>query len=710
MPRFRIPAVGPLLLMLIALTTRPALSQQEDDAEAPDAAAQTSAQLPGEESVEIAERLLDREPFDRITLDADNDNMVIETVLLDLPDRQVPNPLPEEGKLVLRRLSEPSIPYELDWAAVEKIELYEQILLAEAQRLTAAGEFAEAFDYFAFLTTNYPKLPGLEAALQSHLWSEASAAYAAGRREVAWPVLHALYLRNPQFPRLVAAVQAVMDDMIAARFDQQDYAGARSVLTTAVQTFPKLQLENVARWNARFEADAVAQLDKARTAFEAERYSQARAAISRATAILPTVPGGEELWKQIQGSAPEFRVGVSQFAEGTDLSKTLTWSAARVAGLVNPRLVEMVDFGAEGGVYASRWCNVATSDDGLETTIRVSPVAARQGLRPDRIALELAHVGMEGVARGFGDFAALVQSVRTAAGQDVVVRWRHLHVRPESLLQVPLRTIVTADEAPGLWFQSVIGEAAPKERPFERTGPPESGGGQPRFVVELQYSNDEAALAALARGDVDVIDRVPPWQLARLEQSPEIVVAAYRLPTIHVLIPNAENELLQTREFRRALCYGIDGESIVRDILLAGESRQGFRTISGPFLAGASLSDPVGYAYDADLQSRPYEPRLAAMLAGIARQMVAKREAAAKKQQAAEAEAEKSDAQQPANADMNEDAGDETDSDAPPPTTPLILAHSTDPLARLACQTIKAQLDAIGIPVKLAEFAGGAPA
>jgi ABC-type transport system substrate-binding protein len=39
-----------------------------------------------------------------------------------------------------------------------------------------------------------------------------------------------------------------------------------------------------------------------------------------------------------------------------------------------------------------------------------------------------------------------------------------------------------------------------------------------------------------------------------------------------------------------------------------------------------------------------------------------------------------------------------------------VLAHSADPLARLACQSIKIQLDQVGIPIKLEEFPGSAPA
>lgn len=62
----------------------------------------------------------------------------------------------------------------MDWSAIARIDLYEQMLLNEAERLTAAGQFFEAFEYYAFLASNYPHLPNLEAALQNHLWREAS--------------------------------------------------------------------------------------------------------------------------------------------------------------------------------------------------------------------------------------------------------------------------------------------------------------------------------------------------------------------------------------------------------------------------------------------------------------------------------------------------------------------------------------------------------
>lgn len=691
-----------------------------------------------EESVEIAVPLLERSPFDRITLNEVNQNAVIETVILDIPDRKVPDPLPMTGALEMRRLSHPTIPYTVQWESITKIELFEQMLLEEAKRLTAEGKFAEAFNYLAFLTTNYPQLPGLEQALQAHLWHEASTLYAAKKREEAWPALVALYQRNPQFPRLVNAVQAVSDDSIAERFKTGDYVGARTLVDALGKSFPDLALPSVARWENQFKIDADAQLAKARQAFAARNYSEARAAITFARSIVPNIPGGAELWKEIQSTAPEIRVGVSQLAEPNVLATTPTWAAARVSDLVNPRLVELVDFGAEGGVYQSRWSKLQGSDDGLLTTISLSPQALQHGLQPNALALRLVEMADVNDERASSDFAALASGVTLVNGHDVEIRWQRPHVRPESFLQIPLRWLSTESQSPGLWFNPKPAKTD-AERTFQRTGPQATAGGEPTLIVEMRYDDDEKSLDALMRGDVDAIDRVPPWQLASLANVPEVTIVPYRLPTVHVLIPNQSNPLLETREFRRALNYGIDAESIVRDILLAGETRPGFRTLSGPFPAGVVLNDPGGYAYNPELAPRPYEPRLAALLAGVARATLAKREEDKKKAEAAaakakelaenpppakekaagdaakESSAKESSTEKPAEGVAENDATapeGEAEAEAeekPAPTPPIILAHASDPVARLACQTIKIQLDQIGIPVKLAEFKEGAP-
>jgi ABC-type transport system substrate-binding protein len=141
---------------------------------------------------------------------------------------------------------------------------------------------------------------------------------------------------------------------------------------------------------------------------------------------------------------------------------------------------------------------------------------------------------------------------------------------------------------------------------------------------------------------------------------------------VHVLIPNFARPLAARREFRRALCYGIDRKWIVDRVLLGGTPRAGFEVLSGPFPVGVSLSDPLRYGNNNQVLPRSFEPRLAAILSTIAWAGV----------------------QKPQNQE-----------DAVPAELPeLVLAHPADPIARIACQSIEVQLERAGIAIRLQEL------
>jgi hypothetical protein len=669
------------LLALFALAVGPPARAQEeppsDDAK--------------EEEVVLPQRLIERQPFDRITLNAANGNAVIEVVLLELQPRRVPEPLPTEGVLPLRRLSQPSIAYALDWSAIAKIELYEQVLLAEANRLTAAGQFVEAFEYLAFLQTNYPQLPGLAAAQDEHLWRDASAAFAAGNGEGAWPALLALYARNPTFPRLANAVGAVSDALIGARLASGNYAAARAVLDVVDKQFVDLELPGAAQWRQKFASDAREQLAAARAAIDAGDYDAARAAAVFADAIVPGSAEARALLQEIQRVSPEIRVGVTQRGAATQTSRAPDWAAARVSRLTDPPLVEMTAFGAEGGEYATRFGEIATDASGMNTTLTLQPGAQTRGVSADAVARELFKLAEPQSGAGRSDFAALLAELSIAGGSEVHIAWRRPHLHPEAFLQLSLRGLASSGQATGLWFEPLRIEQDASATRYARTQTAEGVGG-PQSIIERVYADEDATLAALAEGEIDAVDRVPPWLLDEAGRTSGVVVGEYRLPTVHVLIPNFDNPFLAMREFRRALCYGTDREGVVNDVLLGGEPKPGFVVLSGPFPAGVGLGDPVGYAYNSDIAPRPYEPRLASLLAGVARATHAKRDLEERKRRGEEIP-----------------PVDPTVEPEPPKAEPLVLAHAADPMARLACQAIKLQLDQVNIPIKLVELPADDP-
>jgi hypothetical protein len=130
--------------------------------------------------------------------------------------------------------------------------------------------------------------------------------------------------------------------------------------------------------------------------------------------------------------------------------------------------------------------------------------------------------------------------------------------------------------------------------------------------------------------------------------------------------------------------------------LIAGAPSLG-RVISGPFPRGEGIDDPLGYAYNEEVPLRGWDPYLAMTLLKVARHELAP---PVKKPPASSKGEPKEDA----------DADAEPPKPELPPLPALTLAHPPHDLARVACRSIKRQLELIGLTVTLAETDPNAPA
>jgi ABC-type transport system substrate-binding protein len=333
---------------------------------------------------------------------------------------------------------------------------------------------------------------------------------------------------------------------------------------------------------------------------------------------------------------------------------------------VQPLLAEEVGFGAEGGAYSSPFGEWNLDESGQEVTLKTNGTVPA-----DVIARYLLSLSTPGSPLFSANIAGLLASISISREDAVVLHLKRVHVRPEALLQLTLPTASTG--------AFTIADYAPTQVVFAATKSTAGTAHGPRAIVEQTLADDDAAINALRNGDVDVIDRVPPWQVERLRAINEIHIGTYKLPTVHVLIPNLQHPLLAKREFRRALCYGIDRKWILDRVVLGGNPQPGFDLLSGPFPTGISLSDPIRYAYNNQIQPRSFEPRLATILSTVAWASV-----------------------QNPHAKENKDKPAEKPTDTKLPD--LLLVHPSDPVARVACQSIQAQLARQGVTVKLREL------
>jgi tetratricopeptide (TPR) repeat protein len=626
--------------------------------------------------VAAEERLVDLPAFDVVVLNAANNNAELKVEPLKLPDRRLP--AAPEGNLRITLVDDPTQQLEVPWTSISNVKFFEHSLLAEARRLTQEKQFDEAFDYFARLSSEYPQLTGFDEARSEYLRNNALALFQSQQLDRALAVLMSLYDQAPDSPGLGAAVDAICGRMVEQQLRQQDYAGARAILDMWRDRFRGLNSQAVLTWEQRFETAARRQIVEARKFMAVQDYSAARKAIGKAHDIWPDSADAQALLGELQQAYPAVIVGVLEPSPVRTEWRIDDWASLRASRLTVPLVAELVDFSSEGGVYRSPFGEWVADESGTRLSLQLKSLAERGSGFPSADFLARFFLDMADATRTEyrPEFARLFAGVSIEGDEWIHLDWKRPHVRPESLLQVPLPIAVAREEevatdvavvAPFALSENGQNEKVYSAKPI--IGAPQAG---VRTVVEQTMPSDDAAIAALIHGEIDVLDRVPPWQIGRLRAANGVRVASYRLPTVHVLLPNPQNPLVASREFRRALSFAIERDRIVDDVILGGEQLPGYQLLTGPFPAGVSFSDPLRYAYNNQLTPRAYEPRLGAVLAAVAWAKVL----------------------DPTG------SGDVELTEMPA----LVLAHPIDPVARLACETIKLQLERAGFRVELKEF------
>ncbi|MGQ9503847.1 MAG: ABC transporter substrate-binding protein [Thermogutta sp.] len=570
--------------------------------------------------------LYEQAPFDLVILDAANDHAVLKVSPLALPDRKLPQPLPKTGFLELELFDEPGERYRVSWRNVAEIRLFEALLIERATRLIRDKRFGEAYDYLDHVWQFYPKAPGLAEAQQLFLFEEASAALEARKYDRAYANLLNLHQLNPEYPGLADKLTAAADGLIQSYIETSDYPSARGVVDSLAQVVPQHPL--VQRWRAVWLQQAEEVRTQIGTCLANGDVRQADRLLRQIGQIWPALSGLADLARRVQQAYPRVRVGVTLPPVAFDPNSLTDWAARRSGRLLFRSLLEYTAPGGEGGIYQSQIVNWKIEE--LERRLVFQ-------LRADRPAFHSLgyHYSIYDLSQQLlnaadpqrpefdPEWAAIVSRVRITSPDSVVVELQHLHLRPEGILRrIPLTAWrltgqETGDPPENGPFTRSQQESDAKTTVYLRASA--SGTPSPELaeIEEIVFSRGKDGIRALKQGDIDVLDRVNPWELHLLEKEPAIVTQAYRLPLVHMLIPNFSRALPANRDFRRALLYATDRQKILK-ALVNYRDLPGCRVISGPLPAGRGFDDPVGYGYDSQIEPRPYQPSLGLALAELA--------------------------------------------------------------------------------------------
>lgn len=629
-----------------------------------------------------AEPLYLQEPFDELTLDEKNDHAVLKVRPLELggPPRKVPES--PEGKVTVRLLDQPEKAYEVDWAAIAKVALFEDRVLQVATQLVRKAKFDEAYEHLQYLRKNYPKMEGLEAAHDDYLYEEAKAAGRDGRFDTALAMLRELYERNPKRQDLQAALVMTSEKLVEKLVAAEDYSGARLLVRNLQSWFPKDPA--VAKWQTQFQTQAAALLKQAQAALAAGEFRKADEASRRMQQLWPQLAGAKELCQAIHGKYGRVVVGVSSTTAMADPGRIDDWAARRTGALVHRMLAMYAGPGAQGGNYTCPVGQIDLDKSLRKMTVKVTPdlrwsagAATLCGADVAYRLLAMADPADPAYQAGWSD---LLGGIEVNGVYNVAIAFRHPCVRPEAWLQTYLLPYTSPSLLghPGLsdgpYLVHSSGEGETRYVVNEQNG---AAANRPREISERHFREKGKALSALRQGRIQVIDRLSPWEVQLARGARGLVVEPYAVPLVHCLVPNVRKPLTGNRTFRRALVYGIDRAAVL-DNLCGGRELPGARVISGPFAATLGSERSIHYAYDDIIKPREYDPRLALTLAAQAADEVTQAEKA---------------------------RGREFKG-----LTSLVLAHPGDPVARSACGTIRQQLQLVGITVSLKELAPGAAA
>lgn len=592
------------LLLPLSMLVVPATAQTAGPSSP--VSASTSAAASGESTP----RLLDQAPYDVVVLN--DKNRTTEHVLpLALPQRRVPAAPAPTDVLRLRTVRQPDVEYEVYWRDIVEIRLFEQLLLAEARRLTEAKRFDEAFDYFVHLRRKAPQLVDLNEAEETWLVVAARDDLEAGRWENALVECRRLLELNSVHPQLAELYGRSVEHIVRLRMTSGEPAAARAAVHDLSSKFPGHA--TVARLNEDIGRGLDEVIARAAAAGDEGRWAEAQDALATALALTPDSVRARELFEKSVVAYPRVKVGVAELAPQWRAATVGEWGTRRTRGLSSRPTFELV-VGA-GDAPSVRYIPAAAGwrvDERDETQAVIGWLAPRAERPTSFIASMALFCAAWPVAQEFRvDAAAARMTLRPIDADRLEVRFGRAYPRPEGLVGAILDSAAECRTRGA--YDSIVSREG--ETRWVRRA---ADGAGPREIVERRFADENEAVAALGRGEVDVVDRIAPWHVASLQSQKDMTLVRYAGATVHALYVKSVGGPLERSELRRAVAFALDRDAILRNYLQPPPDDVTVRTASGVFPVGRSNDDPLGYANALTQPQRAYDPRRAFVLARLA--------------------------------------------------------------------------------------------
>lgn len=702
-----------------------------------------NAQWLKEGKSELRSPLLDGQPFDLIILKELADSAWLK---VRPPDKPFPENPPDRGMHVFDFVVGDR--FQVPFASIEEYRTFNDLLIEEADGWLEEGKFALAFRNYLYVYDRGGKNnPDLVRSLQRCLFEDAVQNFQEGRFEFSLTIFEDLYRRDPNFRvpiinrSLIEIILACYDGIIQKDFDNESFDAINQKLTFLVEKYPGDAEELKIKWEAKFDQKTEDLIARARQEASQGNGRQAHLASRQAEQLRPGDEDIKKLQDEIMQQFPLIMVGTTQPGGEIDGNRIDHWGARRVGRLVQRTLVELTGMTEEGGRYQFLNGTVRQIDEmGYVYAFDFSSAPTFWGVpqtSPYHTASRLLAAADPSSQVFNVAWQRLVSNIRIDQGR-VIVTLRSPFVLPLPLMRVlyqdsitgnPSETTqaTTARQYGGLLDWQSVQQDGPyvvvshegRVSTFEINPlyEPISGNQHP-VIVEQLYRSESVAVDDLIRGNIDVVDRVPPSDLEKLKGTPEIVVRPYLVPTVHMLVPKVRHELNHSPYFRSGLSHAIDRRMLVEKSISGGRELSGLEVISGPFPIGLDENEQIGYAYNIQVRPTRFNEQLAYVLVtlalildGQAKEEKAKKERAEMErlrqsqspvQVGPQDEEVPAEAEDPPSADLTAEASESEEQEAEkvlktlPPN--LVIAHPSGSTATESAEAIARMWSTIGIP------------
>ncbi|MCA9135966.1 MAG: hypothetical protein KDB00_04385 [Planctomycetales bacterium] len=620
--------------------------------------------------------LLQEEPHDIIYFTAASGGGWAKILLLPFRDM----PATPRGTLRFSIQGIESDEFVAKWTDIERIDFWEKRLERETAERIASEDFVGAYPFLSILIRDYPRRPGLKKLRSEFLWRNAIKRASGTQRAEALAMLEELHRYDPQFNQsdVLKAISLTTGSLMQALVNDGDLDNAQQVLARLKVEYKDYGLDAIAKWDGEFLRMATEKRQAAIDAVKAKDFRSARRLARESLYLKPDIAGGRELVKRIDEAYPLISVGVLQAARVFDPVRLDNWAARRAGRLLYRNLFEIQGAAPEGGEYDFLFGSVQTTPDrlGMELTLDTAKLPKPLNrIEVDFLADQLAKRATPESEIYFSPWAAAVTGIGITGPQRVECVLRRPHVLPNCLLQINVDASWFGGEKGGVtgdYFTETVNDQETRFMLTEDARLTSGDSGKPREIVEVRCASGSDAVSKLLSGEIDVLDQLFPADAIKLKERRDVKVVEYPLPTIHMLVPCSDHTFVSDKNFRRALLYGINREDILKGELLENRDSPGCRVLSGPFPAGLSQDDPLGYAYDNTILPRRFEPSLAQLLVALSQNLKT-------------AEAERKE-------------------EPPPVLRAIRLAFPADNLSRVACEAIRSQWELLGLKVELVEL------